>query len=181
MSREYLPDHAEPYFKTVEQPRPGLDIIDPIEGDQTPVRTGIPVEPTPVEPTGFPYPLDSTVEFCPEQIEWPDSGVLIVRDLDGSLVEKFGMPSERRVTFNGKYIVEATSTLIKNYSRVLSEEFTIRPVDQPGGSGSVIEFPSPQPVRVGVRSHHTQPARAIETTGEPADLMTAPSRGSVTQ
>ena len=166
MSSNPVPERPTPYFELDSEQR--LAVVDPIENARSVVKTGCAVDPTPAPTTGFPVPIDTAVNVELESFEPLVGSNFHVRDLQGNTIDDFVSPGDGRETYSGDYVIETNSNQIKIYLRTLGGEFAIA-VAGPGEAR--FEAPSPIPARIGTRSSHTHPARAIETTGEPADLM----------
>lgn len=173
---QVVPDSPGIRFATTD--RPALIVTDPVEQDRITILTGDPVNPTPTDTTGFGVPVDAAVEVSPAYIDILVGVGAHVRTSDGELVETVEYPLSEPWTGAGKYVIEMGGSVMKCYLKVYGGQLTIRETRRSAG-GVVVDCSPSTTVAVGVRSRNDQPARTLETTGEPVDLMRAVSRFGV--
>jgi hypothetical protein len=149
----------------------GVHIRDPVEDVQAVLYTDQPVDPTPVSTEGFVYPIDSATEVTAMRLRTSFLLNIWIRDTDGNPIEEF-VPNEGATKLpRGDYLLEFAGMPMKMYGRVEDTGFRIVPKED----GVDILLDPNTPILLGARSLHSQPARTLTTTSDPADLMRAVS------
>ena len=146
----------------------GLSVHDHIERLRCELRTDRPVEPVPVDESGFSYNVDVAVSVEAGRIELPQVVNTRVRNADNevlAVVDHFDSFEHEA----GTCFVEM-SAYVKLYLRVEG------PVTVAAEAArTVVELEEPGEIRIGVRSYHRRPAATITTTERPVDMMRAVS------
>lgn len=156
-----------------ESTRAGIEIIDPIERHRDQLITYEPVVPRSTNENNVPYPVDSAVEITTNKISLPEVNSVYIRDENRSMVTEV-QPDEQVILSQDKHALDISSS-IKVYL-ILDSGMKI----YSDRSQTHIELDKDTRTIVGARSYHTRPARIIETTAAPTDIMRAVSSfGSV--
>lgn len=156
-----------PEFSTLDDPS-GVRITDPIENAKLDVYAEVSSISDP-EQDRFLYPTDAAIEVTTDRIRIPRLLNVYVRDTNGQLV---GESSNRETLFveHGTYDLDVSSGELKLYLGVTSALSITRNDLQ-----TVIQFPDPVDVRLGVRSLHQHPATTITIRDRIEDVMDAVS------
>lgn len=146
----------------------GFEVVDPIQRRRFRVETDRPVDPDPVEPEGFFFPVTAAATVTVERLELSQMFTLTVRTLAGEMVAEVTHYDTRKFPPD-EYLVELNGP-VKVLVR-LDGGLTATT----GADGAAIEFDAPTEVRVGARSYHERPSATVTTTADPEDLMAAVS------
>jgi hypothetical protein len=149
----------------------GVHIRDPVEDVQAILYTDRSVNPTPAPTDGFVYPVDSATEVTVSGLRTPFLLGIWVRDLEGNAVEEFEPNKGTTTVPEDDYLLEFAGMAMKVYARVEDSSIQIVPQDD----SVELRLNGDRTVCLGARSLHSQPARTLTTTSEPADLMQAVS------
>ncbi|WP_255167577.1 hypothetical protein [Natrononativus amylolyticus] len=152
----------------VDDDRPGLTVVDPVQNKQYPLKTAEPVSIREADPADFTFPVDAAVEFSTTAIVLPYVVPTYVRDRSGEMVAEAEHYAYEELPAD-EYVIEVMAPVrlyVRVHSRVLVASSDER---------LEIEFGSRTRVRLGARSHHDRPAGTVETTAAPADLARAVS------
>ncbi|WP_226021707.1 hypothetical protein [Halomicrobium salinisoli] len=148
--------------------RPGLTVVDRIEGRRFPLTTRRPVDPEPGDDGRFRDPVDAAVRCRVGELELPYVVAAYVRDADGEMIAECHEFADRELP-DGEYEVELAAP-VKVYLRVAG------PLAVDSTSDEMrIAFGERRRVDVGARSFHEHPAATVTTTAAPEDLMAAVS------
>ncbi|SDK42207.1 hypothetical protein [Natronorubrum texcoconense] len=149
-----------------ESNQDGIEIIDPIERYRDRLITHEPVTPQSVDENQVAYPIGAAVEVTTDRISLSEVNSVYVRGKDKSITTEV-QPDERVVLSQNKHTLDVSSS-IKVYL-VLDSSVEI----YSDRNKTHIELDKHTNVIIGARSYHTRPARTIETTTAPSDLMKA--------
>lgn len=149
----------------------GVHVHDPVEDVQALLFTDRAVSPTPTDTDGFAFPVESAVEIDTATLRTPVLLGIYVRDVDGDVLTKFDPDGDRESLPPGEYLLEFTGLGMKMYAKTAEVGFDIDASD----SQVAVSFDERTTVSLGARSYHSQPARKLTTTSDPADLMRAVS------
>lgn len=149
----------------------GIHIHDPVDDVQAMLFTDQSVTPESAPTEGFVYPVDSATEITISELRTPVSIAVWVRDSEGNQIEVYDTDQRQNSFEAGDYLLEFSGMGMKIYGRVEEGEFDIATIDDI----VTIDFNKETRIRIGARSNHDQPARTLESTEDPADLMQAVS------
>ena len=155
----------KPKFESTQD---GLEIIDPIERHRDRLITHEPVTPQSVDENQVPYPIGTAVEITTDRISLPEVNSVYVRGKDKSITTEV-QPDERVILSQNKHALDISSS-IKVYLILDSNVEIYSDRDR-----THIKLDKHTRIVIGARSYHTRPARTIETTAAPSDLMKAVS------
>ena len=151
--------------------QPGIHVHDPVEDVQAMLFTDQSVTPELASTDGFVYPVDSATEVTVSELRTPVSIAVWIRDSEGNQIEVYDTDQRQNSFEAGDYLLEFSGMGMKIYGRVKDSGFDITTIDDT----VTIDFKAETTVRVGARSNHDQPARTLESTEDPTDLMRAMS------
>ncbi|WP_435175287.1 hypothetical protein [Halorussus sp. AFM4] len=146
----------------------GVDVVDPVETRHFPLATDAPVDPTPVDPGRFAFPVDAACRVSVGRLGLPYMLPVDVRTPEGDPIASVDSPATRELPA-GDYLVELHSP-IKVYLRT---EGPVRVEATP--EGVAFEFGETTAVDVGARSYHSAPAATVTVPDDPAAAMAAVS------
>ncbi|WP_248905545.1 hypothetical protein [Halocatena marina] len=146
----------------------GVTVIDDIQGIRVSLGTTEPVIPLSGAPTAFCFPVDVAYDIDTESVRIPMPVNVCVRDHVGSVVADVP-PNTSKTLGQGQYTVEIGGLGVKTYLAVQSELRIPAATD----GGRTISVENTDPVGLGVRSLHNQPATTVTTTDDPTDVMRA--------
>lgn len=146
----------------------GVTVIDDIQGIRVSLGTTEPIIPLSGTPTEFCFPVDVAYDIDTESIRIPMPVNICVRDHVGSVVADVP-PNRSKTLGQGQYTVEIGGLGVKTYLAVQSELRIPAATDD----GRTISVENTEPVGLGVRSLHNQPATTVTTTDDPTDVMRA--------
>lgn len=149
----------------------GIHIHDPVDDVQAMLFTDQSVTPEPASTEGFVYPVDSATEITISELRTPVSIAVWIRDSEGNQIEVYDTDQGQNSFEAGDYLLEFSGMGMKIYGRVEEDGFDITTINDT----VTIDFDKETRVRIGARSNHDQPARTLESTEDPADLMQAVS------
>ncbi|WP_231184244.1 CHAT domain-containing protein [Haladaptatus sp. DYF46] len=150
--------------------RAGLDIYDAIENVRFALFTGESVHPTPVDTSGFYFPVDAAVEIETPTLEIPQDVPVALRGQNGTMIVETSDERDRTLG-SDDYLVELSTTPMKLYFLV-NGRLTLEHRDDTVR----FSFDGKTAVRVGARSFHDRPAGTITVTDDVRDTMRAVSR-----
>lgn len=149
----------------------GIHVHDPVEDVQAMLFTDKPVDPVHESIEEFFYPVDSATVIRVSRLRTPYLIDMWVRDTDGNVIDEVEPNDGPLERSSGDYLLEFVGMGMKIYARIDDSAIRIHP-----GDDSVdILFEGETKVKLGARSLHSQPARTLTTTTDPADLMRAVS------
>lgn len=156
-----------------DEERPGIVVVDRVEGRQFPLSTDRPVSLASSSGTSFREPVDAVTSCQTQEIALPYVVPVFVRDTNGTpIVECNDFTHEELPA--GEYELEIAAP-IKVFLR-LSGPVTIRS----RSDDMRITFDEPTQVDLAAQSYHEGPAATVTTTTDPEDVMAAISTfGSV--
>lgn len=147
-----------------------IHVIDNIENTDFEIRTPERIDPTPIDPDEFYFPVDRGISFTASAVVIPQYMAVYVHGLDDESLVKNTTVGEEVELDVGRYEIDFPNTPMKLYLRVESG-IEIRYSD----SETHVFFDRPSTVRLGARSLHDRPADTVVTTGQPEDMMAAVS------
>jgi len=146
----------------------GLVVRDAIERRQCELLADQQVHPGPVPEERFGVPVDAAAAVTAGKLWFPQAADTYVRTTAGELVAELGNQGSEQLP-GETYEVELSGPiklylLVEGPCRVSTTAASVE-----------VAFETPSEVTIGARSHHSQPAATITTTGNPYDLMQAVS------
>ena len=146
----------------------GVDVVDPVETRHFSVGTDAPVDPTPVDPEAFAFPVDAACRVSVGRLRLPYMLPVDVRTPEGDAIVSVDSPTTRDLP-HADYLVELHSP-IKVYLRAAGP---VRVEATP--EGVAFEFEDTTGVDVGARSYHSAPAATVTVPDDPEAVMDAVS------
>lgn len=147
----------------------GILVHDRVEDGRFEVRTGRSVDPQPVSPDSFRFPVDEAVSIEAEKLVAPQAVTVHARSLDDGMETQLWKSDGGRLE-TGQYEIQVMGVTPMVYLRV-SGPLTV-PEDQ---DEMQFQFEERQEIEIGARTCHEQPAGTIQTTGDPHDVARAVS------
>ncbi|MFH5798275.1 hypothetical protein [Haladaptatus sp. CMAA 1911] len=149
----------------------GVRIWDPIEKVSFVFRTPSRIEPRRGSTEGFPFPIDTAVEFRTDRLDVPCGTMFNAWDESGTVLESIHTDGGVWTSSQPVGFLEVVSAPIRLYIAVG------RPVTtRTDGVSATVELAEESTVRLGVRSYHESPAGSITVTDDVEDVMRAVSR-----
>jgi hypothetical protein len=161
-----------PRFDTLDGTT-GFEVVDPIETRRFTFSTPTPVDPTPLDPDSFRFPVSAACTVETDALDLAHAVLTYVRNREGEVLADLTHDSTAEFSPD-EYIVEFNGP-IKLYLQVEAGLTVDSDTDSMRFS-----FDRAAEVAVGARSYHESSAATVTTTDDPEDVMAAVSTfGSV--